>query len=91
MCLHMFLMSVLVLTMLNAQNVSAQQGRADCGDWRKCHQLALEAAAQRDYETFHDLAWRAVQEGPKEDASLMYVLARAQSLRGRPHRHGPPG
>ena len=85
MCLHMFLMSVLVLTMLNGQNVSAQQGRADCGDWRECHQLALEAAAQRDYETFHDLAWRAVQKGPKEDASLMYVLARAQSLSGRPH------
>ena len=85
MCLHMFLMSVLVITMLNGQNVSAQQGRADCGDWRECQQLALEAAAQRDYETFHDLAWRAVQKGPKEDASLMYVLARAQSLSGRPH------
>ena len=26
-----------------------------------------------------------VQKGPKEDASLMYLLARAQSLSGRPH------
>jgi hypothetical protein len=78
------LLFVLLLTILNGHEVHAQ-GRADCGDWRECHQRALEAASQREYEAFHDLAWRAVQKGPKEDASLMYVLARAQSLSGRPH------
>jgi hypothetical protein len=78
------LLFVLLLTILNGHEVRAQ-GRADCGDWRECHQRAVEAASQREYEAFHDLAWRAVQKGPKEDASLMYVLARAQSLSGRPH------
>jgi hypothetical protein len=78
------LLFVLLLTILNGHEVPAQ-GRADCGDWRECHQRALAAASQREYEAFHDLAWRAVQKGPKEDASLMYVLARAQSLSGRPH------
>src|SRR4029450_11534298 len=37
-----------------------------------------------DYETFHDLAWRAVQKGKPNDPALMYLLARAQSLSGRP-------
>jgi hypothetical protein len=78
------LLFVVLLTILNGHEVRAQ-GRADCGDWRECHQRAVEAASQREYEAFHDLAWRAVQKGPKEDASLMYVLARAQSLSGRPH------
>jgi hypothetical protein len=79
------LILVLLLTILNGHEVRAGQGRPDCGDWRECHQRALEAASQGEYEAFHDLAWRAVQKGPKEDASLMYVLARAQSLSGRPH------
>jgi hypothetical protein len=79
------LICVLLLTILNGHEVPAGQGRADCGDWRECHQRALEAASQGEYEAFHDLAWRAVQKGPKDDASLMYVLARAQSLSGRPH------
>jgi hypothetical protein len=79
------LILVLLLTILNGHEVRAGQGRPDCGDWRECHQRALEAASQGEYEAFHDLAWRAVQKGPKDDASLMYVLARAQSLSGRPH------
>jgi len=48
-------------------------------------QLALAAADRREYETFHDLAWRAVQTGPPRDPSLMLLLARAQALSGRPH------
>jgi hypothetical protein len=47
--------------------------------------LALEAYARADYEVFHDLAWRTVQTGPARNAELMYLLARAQSLSGRPH------
>lgn len=57
----------------------------DCLEWRDCRQRALAAADRREYETFHDLAWRAVQTGPPRDPALMYLLARAQSLSGRPH------
>ena len=51
----------------------------------ECRQLALDAAERQDYNAFHDLAWRALQPGPKNDPSLMLMLARAQSLSGRPH------
>src|SRR2546427_4606503 len=56
-----------------------------CTEWRDCRQLALAAADRGEYEAFHDLAWRAVQIGPPNDPSLMFLLARAQSLSGRPH------
>jgi hypothetical protein len=58
--------------------------RVECPAWQQCRQLAQEAAARQDFEAFHDLAWRAVQTGPKNDPELMYLLARAQSLSGRP-------
>ena len=51
----------------------------------ECRQLALDAAARQDYNAFHDLAWRTLQAGPKNDPALMTMLARAQSLSGRPH------
>jgi len=60
------------------------QAPADCSNVRDCRQQALDAAAAGDYERFHDLAWRAVQKGKPNDPDLMYVLARAQSLSGRP-------
>jgi hypothetical protein len=47
--------------------------------------MALDAAARGEYELFHDLAWRTVQTGPKNDPALMFQLARAQVLSGRPH------
>ena len=56
-----------------------------CTEWHDCRQLALAAAERGDYQTFHDLAWRAVQTGPPNDPALMYLLARAQALSGRPH------
>src|SRR5258706_8770383 len=56
-----------------------------CRDSQECRQLALDAASRGEYETFHDLAWRAVQTGPRNDAALMYLLARAQVLSGRAH------
>jgi hypothetical protein len=46
--------------------------------------MALDAASKGEHETFHDLAWRAVQKGPRNDPDLMLLLARAQSLSGRP-------
>jgi hypothetical protein len=60
------------------------QPRSDCKEWHECRQLAVEAAERQDYERFHDLAWRTMQVGPKNDAAIMYLLARAQSLSGRP-------
>jgi len=56
-----------------------------CTEWHQCRELALAAAARGEYETFHDLAWRTVQTGPRNDPALMYLLARAQALSGRPH------
>lgn len=58
--------------------------KPDCRTWQECRQSAVDAANRQDFETFHDLAWRAMQLGPKNDPALMYLLARAQSLSGRP-------
>jgi hypothetical protein len=60
--------------------VSAQE----CSRWQDCRQLALDARALEQYDRFYDLAWRAVQTGPPNDSTLMYLLARAQALSGRP-------
>ena len=73
---------VLLLLLGTAPPATAPQ---DCGGWQECRDKALAAAASGDYERFHDLAWRAVQKGPRNDPSLMTILARAQSLSGRPH------
>lgn len=58
--------------------------RPDCATWQACRQEGEEAAGRGEFEAFHDLAWRAVQLGPKNDPALMYQLARAMSLSGRP-------
>jgi hypothetical protein len=82
------LVAYLLLVPIRGSALAAplQQSRtAACSDWRQCRQLALEAAERGEYETFHDLAWRAVQTGPPRDPALMLLLARAQSLSGRPH------
>ncbi len=63
---------------------AAQPAPQDCPDWQTCRELAVAAADRGDYETFHDLAWRVVQKGPKNDPALMLLLARAQALSGRP-------
>jgi hypothetical protein len=68
---------------LQASVSAAQTG--ECGDWRDCRQRALDAADRGDYESFHNLAWRAVQTGPPREPELLYQLARAQCLSGRPH------
>lgn len=65
-------------------SVAPQERPADCGTWQNCRQLALQAAEQQDFEAFHDLAWRAVRKGPPKNADLMRLLARAQSMSGRP-------
>jgi hypothetical protein len=64
--------------------VSAQQAPAPCSVATECEQMAMAALERQDYEVFHDLAWRALQRSGQNDAGLMYLLARAQSLSGRP-------
>ena len=49
-----------------------------------CRAAALEAQASGDFEKFHDLAWLAYRKGRSDDAESMLLLARAQSLSGRP-------
>lgn len=56
----------------------------DCADWQTCRDQAVSAASREEFELFHDLAWRAVQKGPRNEPSLMLLLARAQALSGRP-------
>ena len=57
---------------------------APCPDVAECRRSAAEAAARGDAEAFHDLAWRTLQKGKRNDPELMLMLARAQSLSGRP-------
>lgn len=46
--------------------------------------MAVEAQQRQDFETFHDLAWAAYRKGRPNDSELMLLVARAQSLSGRP-------
>ena len=55
-----------------------------CADVAACREAAVAAAGRQDFEAFHDLAWRAAQKSRPNDPELMYLLARAQSLSGRP-------
>ena len=55
-----------------------------CQDIASCRQAALDAEARQDFEAFHDLAWKAAAKGKPNDPDLMQLIARAQSLSGRP-------
>jgi hypothetical protein len=76
--------SLLAVALLSSAVLHGQQPQL-CTEWNECRQMALDAAARGQYELFHDLAWRTVQRGPKNDPALMFLLARAQVLSGRPH------
>ena len=78
------LFAVLLALPLQLPAAPVQGDPSRCGSWQECRRLAEDAAARQEFEAFHDLAWRAVQAGPKNDPELMYLLARAQSLSGRP-------
>ncbi len=58
--------------------------QSDCPDSASCSQASLDAVARGDFEAAHDLAWRAAQKGRPNDPKLMALVARAQSLSGRP-------
>ncbi len=79
------LAAALVVSMLAAGGVSMHaRAPQDCKDAASCRQLAGEARERKDFDAFHDLAWKAMNLGPKNDPSAMTLLARAQSLSGRP-------
>ena len=80
MSIHAILFSVVVVLLPQNAAPSAQE----CRDWEACRTLAQAAADRHEYEAFHDLAWRTLRLGPKNDPALMLLLARAQSLSGRP-------
>ena len=61
-----------------------QQAPATCVDLSSCRAAALEAQSRKDFEAFHDLAWLTYRKGRADDPELMLMLARAQSLSGRP-------
>ena len=46
--------------------------------------MAEAARAAKDYEAFHDLAWAAYRKGKSNDPDALLLVARAQSLSGRP-------
>lgn len=75
----------LVLSLVTVDLGGSVQNSASCDNVAACRQLALDAALRGDHETFHDYAWLAVRKGPPNDPELMLLLARAQSLSGRPH------
>jgi len=66
---------------------SAVQGpaAAECTSWQACRDQVEAALAAESFDRALDLAWRAVQRGPNDDPTLMFLLARAQALGGRPH------
>jgi hypothetical protein len=74
------------LTIVLFLAVSAQDAAsaADCSSWTACRDAALAAEARQDFETFHDLAWRTMQKGARDNFEIMLLLARAQSSSGRP-------
>src|SRR5687768_3214755 len=77
--------AALLLTFAQQPLPARQQDSVMCASAPECRRLALEAIDRQDFETAHTLAWRAMQALPKNDPASMRVLARAQSLSGRPH------
>ena len=67
-----------------ASTLSSQAAPARCVGAADCRAETDAAIAQGDFERAHDLAWRTLQQGPHDDPGLMYLLAQAQALSGRP-------
>jgi hypothetical protein len=74
----------LALALAAAPAWAKQAAPATCAGLAECRAQAEAAIAESDYERAHDLAWRAAGQGPRNDRSLMFLLARAQVLSGRP-------
>lgn len=64
--------------------LSSSQGAPSCENVEVCRAQALIAHAKGDFESFHDFAWAAYRKAKPNDPELMLLIARAQSLSGRP-------
>jgi hypothetical protein len=69
---------------LGATAPAAARQPAACTGVPACRAETESAIAQGDFERAHDLAWRTVQQGPRNDRALMFLLARTQALSNRP-------
>lgn len=74
----------LVATAPVGRSAAQAPAAAECTSWQDCRDQVEAALAAESYDTALDLAWRAVQRGPRDDAALMFLLARAQARAGRP-------
>ena len=79
-----FIAAAFALATSPAAAVLTYEVPQECKDAASCRQLAVEAQERKDFDAFHDLAWKAMRLGPKTDTAAMTLLARAQSLSGRP-------
>ena len=80
---HWFMACCLALTYGATAPAAARQAAA-CTGVPGCRAETESAIAQKDFERAHDLAWRTVQQGPRNDRALMFLLARTQALSNRP-------
>ena len=65
---------------------SAVQGptpAVECADWRACRDATEHALTADDTEGATTWRGATVQRGPRDDAALMFLLARAQARSGR--------
>jgi hypothetical protein len=76
--------ATVVLVLASLAMVSAQPVGATCASAAECTRLAEAAIARAAFEEAHDFAWRAMQQS-RNDPRVMWLLARTQSLSGRPH------
>ena len=65
-------------------SAGSQPQSADCATWQACRDAVEAAISAETFDRALDLAWRAVQKGPKDDPALMFLLARAEARSGRP-------
>ena len=80
---HWFVAFCLALA-LGATTPAAARQPAACTGVPICRAETEAAIAQEDFERAHDLGWRTVQQGPRNDRALMFLLARTQALSNRP-------
>lgn len=80
---HRFIAGCLAVTFGATAPAAARQPAA-CTGVPACRAETESAIAQGDFERAHDLGWRTVQQGPRNDRALMFLLARTQALSDRP-------
>lgn len=74
----------LALATLPALVSARQAAPVACSGAAQCRAQAETAIAAGEFERAHDLAWRTVQQGPRNDRAVMFLLARTQALSNRP-------